>query len=89
MRKADVHMDAWLKDVAPSPELRRWFNHDSHKWSQFRRRYASELRVHSDALKPLVQAARKGTITLLYSAHDSEHNNAVALKDYIESKFAV
>ena len=74
----------WLKDVAPSGELRKWFHHDPKRWNEFRRRYFAELKHQKDCLSPILDAARKGTVTLLYSSHDSEHNNAVALKEFLE-----
>ena len=84
IKKTELHLDDWLKDVAPSTELRKWFSHDPKKWEQFRRKYFVELDRAPEVCQPLLQAARKGTVTLLYSSHDAEHNNAVALKDYIE-----
>ncbi len=86
MKKENLRMDGWLKDVAPSDALRRWFAHDPAKWAEFQRRYRAELRAHSDALEPLADAARRGSVTLLYSAHDVEHNNAIVLKDYLEKR---
>ncbi|MBX6333014.1 MAG: DUF488 family protein [Gemmatimonadaceae bacterium] len=83
VKKEALPLDAWLKDVAPSPALRQWFGHDPAKWGEFRRRYFAELREHQDALAPLRAAARKGTVTLVYSARDEEHNAAVALKEYL------
>jgi uncharacterized protein YeaO (DUF488 family) len=83
MRKKSLRMNAWLKDIAPSNELRRWFSHDPAKWTEFRRRYFEELKSHRDALQPIVEAEMDGNVTLLYSAHDKEHNNAVALKDHL------
>jgi uncharacterized protein YeaO (DUF488 family) len=77
-------MTAWLKEVAPSDALRRWFAHDPAKWDEFRRRYFAELEDHADALRPLLDACQHGDVTLLYSAHDTEHNNAVALKQYLQ-----
>jgi uncharacterized protein YeaO (DUF488 family) len=74
----------WLKDVAPSAELRKWFHHDPKRWNEFRRRYFAELKHRKDRLSPMLDAARRGTVTLLYSSHDSEHNNAVALKEFLE-----
>ena len=85
MRKETLKLNAWLKDVAPSDTLRRWFNHDPAKWSEFRRRYFAELNRHRDALQPILDAEAHGNVTLLYSAHDTEHNNAVALKDHLTS----
>src|SRR5260370_26630538 len=83
MRKESLKMNAWLKDIAASDTLRRWFNHDPAKWMEFRRRYFAELKRHRDALQPIVDAETQGNVTLLYSAHDTEHNNAVALKDHL------
>jgi uncharacterized protein YeaO (DUF488 family) len=76
----------WLKDVAPSSELRKWFGHDPEKWAEFQRRYEAEIREHEVALAPILQATRHGTVTLLYSSHDTEHNNAVVLRDHLERK---
>ena len=84
VRKEALRIDAWLKDVAPSTELREWFAHDSAKWHEFRRRYFAELDEKPDAWKPIAQAARHGNVVLLYSAHDTEHNSAVVLKEYLE-----
>jgi len=86
MKKTEFQMQAWLKDVAPSSSLRQWFGHDPNKWSDFRQRYFRELRANPHAVKPIVTAAKRGPVTLLYSSHDTEHNNAVALKDYLESQ---
>src|SRR6516225_8898609 len=84
VKKTDLKMDAWLKDVAPSTALRQWFGHDPGKWKEFQRRYFRELKVHADVIEPIVEAAHRGSVTLLYSSHDQEHNNAVALKSYLE-----
>jgi uncharacterized protein YeaO (DUF488 family) len=84
--KATLRVDAWLKDVAPSAALRRWFNHDPDKWPRFRARYFRELDSRPEAWRPIVTAARRGTVTLVYSSRDTLHNNAVALKDYLQSK---
>lgn len=86
VKKTALRIDAWLKDVAPSSELRRWFSHDPKKWSEFKRRYHDELRASADALEPIVKAARRGRVTLVYSSHDTEHNNAVALKEYLDAR---
>jgi uncharacterized protein YeaO (DUF488 family) len=83
MKKTQLDVDGWLKEVAPSPELRKWFGHDPKKWPQFRRRYFKELKAHEQSLEPLVQAARKGPVTLVFSSHDTEHNAAVALREYL------
>jgi uncharacterized protein YeaO (DUF488 family) len=84
--KADLELGGWLKDVAPSTELRKWFGHDPDKWDEFRRRYVRELDSRPEAWTPIVSAARRGTVTLVYSSHDTEHNNAVALRDYLNAK---
>jgi uncharacterized protein YeaO (DUF488 family) len=83
VRKDAIELDRWLRDVAPSHELRKWFSHDPALWEEFRRRYFAELDAHAESWQPLVQAAASGDVTLLYSSHDREHNNAVALRDYL------
>ncbi len=77
-------VDLWLKDVAPSPELRRWFSHDPSRWEQFRERYWIELRHNKDPIELLKQHIKKGTVTFVYAAWDEEHNSAVALKEFLE-----
>lgn len=86
VKKTDLRLDAWLKDVAPSDALRRWFSHDPRKWAEFQRRYIAELDNHSEAWEPILSAARHGRVTLVYSSHDTEHNNAVALKEYLSAR---
>lgn len=86
IRKTALKYDAWLKEVGPSHELRRWFNHDPARWSEFQRKYFAELDSRYEVLKPIMQAASEGPVTLLYSSHDTEHNNAVALKKYLEDR---
>ena len=76
----------WLRDVAPSAELREWFHHDPKRWNEFRRRYFAELKHHADDVSPILEAAQKDTVTLLYSSHDTEHNNAVALREFLQHK---
>lgn len=83
VRRDDVALDGWLKDVAPSTELRTWFGHDPAKWQEFRRRYVAELEAHPEVCTPLLDAASAGDVTLVYSSRDREHNNAVALRDYL------
>jgi uncharacterized protein YeaO (DUF488 family) len=83
VKKSTLKIESWLKDVAPSTELRKWFSHDPAKWDEFRRRYFAELKANPDAWQPLLEAARHGTVTLVYSSHDTEHNNAVALKEFL------
>jgi uncharacterized protein YeaO (DUF488 family) len=86
IRKSELPLTGWVKDVAPSTELRRWFGHDPAKWPEFRRRYFVELRQHAPAVDHLVAVARRRPVTLVYSAHDTEHNAAIALRDYIVRK---
>ena len=88
VRKEDLPLAGWLKEVAPSSDLRHWFAHDPAKWEEFRRRYFAELDTHPAAWQPLVMSARKGNVTLLYSARDTEHNNALALKEYLQRQLA-
>ena len=84
IKKEKLKMEAWLKDVAPSPELRKWFAHDLGKWQEFQQRYRAELESNSDAWKPILEAAKQGDVTLLYSARDTEHNSAILLKAFLE-----
>lgn len=86
VKKVDAHLHAWLRDVAPSTELRKWFSHDPAKWPEFKRRYREELDQNPAAWQPILDAEKKGKVTLLFSSHDAEHNNVIALKDYLESK---
>ena len=81
--KAALRVDAWLKEVGPSTELRKWFGHDPDKWNEFRRRYVRELASRPEAWQPIVSAARRGRVTLVYSSHDTQHNNAVALQEFL------
>jgi uncharacterized protein YeaO (DUF488 family) len=83
--KDKLKVDAWLKNVAPSTELRKWFGHDPSKWSEFRRRYFSELKASPNEWRPIIEAERKGAVTLLYGAHDEVHNNAVALREFLKA----
>ena len=84
VKKEDLPLAGWLKEVAPSAELRRWFGHDPAKWQEFQQRYQAELASKPDALQTIREAARRGNVTLLYSARDTKHNNAVALLAYLE-----
>jgi uncharacterized protein YeaO (DUF488 family) len=83
MCKSDLEADAWLKEVAPSTELRRWFGHRPERWDEFRRRYRKELDAKPDAWISILDRGQKGTVTLLYSAHDVLHNGALVLRDYL------
>ncbi|MFQ5802080.1 MAG: DUF488 domain-containing protein [Candidatus Methylomirabilales bacterium] len=86
LKRDALSIDDWLKDVGPSDALRRWFAHEPSRWHIFQRRYAAELERRPETWRPLLKAARRGTVTLLYSARNPEHNNAVALKAYMETK---
>ncbi|PYL44598.1 MAG: hypothetical protein DMF42_00365 [Verrucomicrobia bacterium] len=84
LKKSEARIDEWLREIAPSTALRKWFKHDPDKWKEFKKKYSAELDDHREQVEKLVREARKRTITLLFSARDTEHNNAVALKEYIE-----
>ena len=86
LKREALKLDEWLKEAAPSDSLRRWFGHDPKKWEEFRRRYFEELDRRPDAWRPILESARNGAVTLLYSAKETRQNNAVALKEYLESK---
>jgi uncharacterized protein YeaO (DUF488 family) len=86
MKKESLHLDAWLKDVAPSQSLRTWYSHRVKRWPEFRKRYLAELRANPVAWKPLLEAARRGDVTFLYAARDTEHNSALVLRDFLRSK---
>src|SRR5579884_4408858 len=87
VKKDALKIEGWVKDVAPSDALRKWFNHDPEKWDEFQRRYFAELNKKPEALTPLEESAKPGkTITLVYGARDTEHNNAVALRSYLLKK---
>lgn len=86
VKKNELRLTDWLKDVAPSAGLRTWFSHDPEKWDEFRRCYFAELDAGKDAWTPLLKAAQAHDITLVYSSRDQEHNNAVALRQYLEAK---
>ncbi len=79
-------VDLWLKDVAPSPELRKWFGHDPGKWKQFQERYWNELKEKKDAVTLLKEKGREGPVTLVYAARDEEHNGALALKQFLAGR---
>jgi len=85
VKKTSLPIEAWLKDAGPSTELRKWFSHDPAKWDEFRKRYFHELTANPDAWEPVLEAARQGTVTLIYSSHDTEHNNAVALEEFLNN----
>jgi uncharacterized protein YeaO (DUF488 family) len=81
--KDEARVDRWMKQIAPSAELRKWFDHDPHRWDEFRRRYRAELKSHAAELSDLRRLARKGPITLVYSARDQDHNDAIVLRSAI------
>jgi uncharacterized protein YeaO (DUF488 family) len=83
--KSSARIDLWLKEIAPSAALRKWFGHDALKWDTFRARYFRELQKNPEAVAQLNEIIRNGPVTLLFAAKDQEHNNAVALKEYLES----
>jgi uncharacterized protein YeaO (DUF488 family) len=86
LKKEEAAIDLWLKDVAPSSELRKWFGHDPAKWDEFRKRYARELDRNPDVVRFLQEKSRSGTLTLVFAAKDAEHSNAAALKEYLEAR---
>lgn len=84
VKKDELALDGWLRDLAPSSELRKWFSHRADRWDGFRESYRAELDDKPQALQPLLDAARKGPVTLLFATKETEHNNAVALREYIQ-----
>lgn len=85
IKKEEAALDLWLKDAAPSTALRKWFSHDPRKWVEFQRRYRAELDGNREAVRPLLDAAKKGPVTLVYGARDEEHNGAIVLKAWLET----
>lgn len=83
LTKQRAAVDLWLKEVAPSTELRKWFGHDPERWKEFRRRYRAELKSHSEELGLIKSKAKQDTVTLLYGARDQEHNEAVVLQQFL------
>ena len=88
VRKEDLPVEGWLREVAPSSELRRWFGHDPARWEEFARRYAAELDARPQEWAPLLAAAERDDVLLVFAAHDQVHNNAVALRDYLLARGA-
>lgn len=86
VKKEALQLDGWLKEVAPSNELRRWFGHDPARWEEFQQRYAAELDAQPQNWQPLLAAARAGDLTLVYAARDEAHNDAVVLRGYLMQK---
>lgn len=85
IRKTELPLDAWDKELAPSNELRKWFGHDPSRWEEFSRRYRDELAQDGERLRELAERARCGSVTLVYAARDTEHNNAVVVRELLES----
>ncbi len=81
--KEKAHIDLWLKEIAPSTELRKWFGHDPKKWADFKKKYHAELKDKNDLIKQIIDEAKKRHVTLVYGAKDEEHNQAVALLEYL------
>ena len=86
MTKAKAGVDIWLKELAPSAELRKWFGHDPDKWTEFKKRYRAELEENDEQLARLREEIKKGAVTLLYGAKDEEHNDAVALAEFLRNQ---
>lgn len=83
VKKETAAIDHWVKELAPSTDLRKWFGHDPERWEEFRRRYAAEIRAHPQELERLRELARQGPVTLVYAARDELHNDAVVLRDVL------
>lgn len=88
IKKEQAYVDCWLKSIAPSNELRKWFGHDPEKWLEFKNRYFQELEADLERLNQLIEIVKSRQVTLLFGAKDTEHNNAVALKEYLEEKLS-
>ncbi len=86
MKKSALHADAWIKDVAPSTELRTWYRHRPDRWREFQKRYRRELRKNKSAWSPILAAAKRRNVTLLYAAHDELHNGALVLRDFLQRR---
>lgn len=84
--KEKAAIDLWLKDIAPSTELRKWYNHDLEKWDEFRKRYDRELENNESALATMKELMAKGPVTFVYASHDQQHNSALVLKEYLENQ---
>lgn len=82
--KTNANIDLWMKEIAPSTELRKWYSHDVEKWPEFEKRYKQELKENRDLVAELKSIVREKNVTFIYAAHDEEHNSAVVLKEYIE-----
>jgi uncharacterized protein YeaO (DUF488 family) len=87
VKKQAAAIDLWVKDLAPSTELRKWFGHETARWTEFERRYTAEVRQHVDLLDKIRKLAQRGTVTLIYAARDQEHNEAVIIRDMLVGSF--
>jgi uncharacterized protein YeaO (DUF488 family) len=88
VHKDELRLDGWFREVAPSTELRRWFGHRFERWTGFRERYLAELDAHPDVAAPLLDAATSGSVTLIYGARDIQHNNAVVLAEWLQTRLS-
>lgn len=88
IRKEDLPVQGWLKDVAPSTALRQWFGHDPARWTLFRKRYEAELAAHPEGWQPILEAAREDAVTLVYAAKDPEHNHAQVLRAFLKRRLS-
>jgi uncharacterized protein YeaO (DUF488 family) len=86
LRKAEVKVDLWLKEIAPSTALRKWFSHEPSKWEEFKKRYSVELEKNNEQISLLEREVSEGKVTLVYGAKDQEHNGAVVLREFLEHK---
>jgi len=86
LTKEKAKVDLWLKEIAPSDQLRKWYAHDPKKWAEFRKRYFNDLDTKRELVNQIVQKMKEGDVTLLYSSKEEKINNAVALKEYIAKK---
>lgn len=84
VKKTDLALNDWFKQVAPSKDLRQWFEHDPEKWQEFKQRYFDELKARPEEIRSLLATAREGRLTLVYAAREEQHNNAVALKEFLQ-----
>ncbi len=84
IKKASAHIDEWMREIAPSAELRKWYAHDPAKWEEFRKKYKSELKTKPELVKKLKSEAASGTVTLVFAAKDAEHANAAVLKEILK-----
>jgi len=88
LKKENGRIDEWIKEIGPSTELRKWFNHDPKKWEEFKKRFFKELQKNQETVDGVIVRAKKGTVTLLFGSREERHNNAVALKEYIEARMS-